>query len=403
MVNNISDWRYMMKKTFNIIFMMILLLPIVFSGYEFMSQKDVDGILKNVTRYEKPEFHIRKFWDGVYQNDYDTYYSNEYSGRDFLVKTYNQVRYTLFDLTNNIIVGENKDLFEETYINEYMISKEKFDFGDDKKKQQLSEYVKKLEYISEQMKKQEKQLIFVISPNKCDYKAEDIPSVYIRKDSVRGIDYMRELLANSSVCYLDSYVVIDEAAELKRYPIFYRSGTHWSRLVEQTVSKEILRLIEEQFQTEIKKMKLKDVEESSEGFWRDTDLYQMLNIWEKNHETYYEYNVETVIPENYKELNILIQGGSFSEGFLKDFTDNQIVEDINLIWYNCFILDKKWSVSEISNANDSESMLSDWSALDLQHYVDNANVIILEINAEHIYAMSNGFVDLLYEYFITEG
>lgn len=206
-------------------------------------------------------------------------------------------------------------------------------------------------------------------------------------------------MTEKGINYINSYDIIS-MYDLK-CPIFYKAGIHWSRPVEQMINVQILDLIEEISGKEIKKFKLIDLIELEEAGYRDRDIWNMINIWEEPDEKYYEYTTETIIPQNYKDLNVLLQGGSFALGIREDFIINKICSDINYIFYNQYIFKMDGSQTEISYNNNPDIANSDWSNLDLEALINHSNVIIIELNVEHIYALSNGFVDNLYDYLVN--
>ena len=50
----------------------------------------------------------------------------------------------------------------------------------------------------------------------------------------------------------------------------------------------------------IKKFKLLEVEEQDSPYWRDADLWELMNVWEKPEERYYQYRVKRILPQQYE-------------------------------------------------------------------------------------------------------
>lgn len=385
------------RKIFCMIFVGILFLPMLLGIVTEVTDIKVDVQLNNVGTYEKPDFSVVSFFSGTFQKDFENWINNSYAGRSIIVKTYNQMRFSLFSISNQV-VGKNSDLFQELYIKEFLGLDSKYNFIDADNRTRLETYVDELEYISTVLEENGKVLIFMISPSKCDYKYEDIPNYYNNVDDgyIRGIEYLRELLLNRNIYYIDGGAVLS-GSDLD-YPVFYNSGIHWSRPAEQLVSIEVLNVIQQVLHSEIKKFEISGMEESNQPFWRDADMWSLINIWESPREVYYQYKTETIVPQKYLNLNVLIQGGSFSEGIREDFIINDICNDINYIFYNQHLYGRHGSLQEISFENDPDSPYSDWSNLDLEGLLTQSNVVIIELNEEHIYCFNNGFVELLYNY-----
>lgn len=389
------------KKMFCTMFLLLLFFPALLGMVIKVTDIEVDVQLNNVETYKKPDLSLNSFFAGTFQKEFENWIGNSYTGRSIVIKTYNQIRFSLFH-SSNLIVGKNNDLFQEQYIKEYLGLDSKYNFADMDNKMSLKAYVDKLSDISQMLLGEDKVLIFLLSPSKCDYNFADIPEKYfvqMQQDYVRGLDVLRELLAEKDIYYIDSYDIISKC-DLK-CPIFYNSGIHWSRPIEQFINAQILDMIEEISGNEVKKFKLGALSEIDGAGYRDKDIWNMMNIWEESDETYYEYATEPIVPQNYAGLNVLLQGGSFVLGVREDFILNKVCNDINYIFYNQYIFKMDGSQTEISYNNNPDISNSDWSNLDLEGLINQSNVIIIELNAEHIYALNNGFVDILYDYLVN--
>lgn len=389
------------KKIFCTMFLLFLFLPALLGMAIKVTDFEVDVQLNNVETYEKPDLSLNSFFAGTFQKEYENWIGNSYTGRSIVIKTYNQIRFSLFHVSN-LIVGKNKDLFQEQYIKEYLGLDSKYNFADLDNKMSLEAYVDKLSDISKMLSDQNKVLIFLLSPSKCDYNFSDIPEKYfvqMQQEYVRGLDILRELLAEKDIYYIDSYDIISKCN--LNCPIFYNSGIHWSRPIEQLIDAQILDMIEEISGNKVKKFKLGALSEIDGAGYRDKDIWNVMNIWEESDEKYYEYTTEPIVPQNYMDLNVLLQGGSFVLGVREDFILNKVCNDINYIFYNQYIFKMDGSQTEISYNNNPDISNSDWSNLDLEGLINQSNVIIIELNAEHVYALNNGFVDLLYDYLVN--
>lgn len=166
------------KKFFCGVFACILFLPMILGKVETITGFNYDVSLNNVGIYEKPEFNLNSFFKGTFQKDYEMWIGNSYTGRSLIVKTYNQIRFSLFH-ASNLVVGKNKDLFQEQYIKEYLGLDSKYNFANVDNKMKLETYVDKLAKISQILLNEDKILIFLLSPSKCDYNFTDFPDKYL--------------------------------------------------------------------------------------------------------------------------------------------------------------------------------------------------------------------------------
>lgn len=337
--------------------------------------------------YEKPEFSLESFWNGDFQDSYTTWFANNFSPRGILIEAYNTVRYSLFNRGVDI-VGEDDYLFEQAYVDAELCLTDANNMALEESRTDMENYVSELEAISDALEAQDKHLILYITPSKADLYRDRIPSRFLENapsDGVRPIDYLLELLSESDVNYLNT---IPMAADLET-PAFYAAGTHWSRPYEQTANAELLKQIGSLTGLNYRSYALGELQSSSEPYERDQDLWEMMNVWNSSPDTeFYSYELEPVVPENYDQLNILTQGGSFSHYIWRDMWSLFPDANIQHINYCEYTLD----------CNGTYIPISSWDDVPIDTFVENADCVVIELNEGVITNYSNGFVDYLYDY-----
>lgn len=385
------------KRMYCVLFVLLLFVPTCLQSIGASLDRVLDVEMNNETRPEKPSFRLETFVEGSYQKQYEDWLQKSYGGRNVLVKTYNQLRFSLFQ-SANYVVGKNNNILQQIYIDEYFVLQEKYDFSREENYLRLLEYLDKLEYVTKRAEDDGKILIFVTTPNKCDFYARDLPDIYENQvaGGLRAIDCLREMIKDREIHYIDATALLQDTAE---FPLFYNTGIHWSRPVDQKISLFILEEIERIKDWKTNKFEIMGLTESSIPYWRDDDMWNLLNIWEKPQCNYYIYDTKPIQEDHNIALNVLIQGGSFSLGFREDFYQNNVSENIDYIFYNQCVLEINNNQLGLANENDPDSCISDWNLIDTEKLIEDKNVFIIEMNEEHIYALNNGFVDFLYEYY----
>ncbi len=190
----------------------------------------------------------------------------------------------------------------------------------------------------------------------------------------------RRLLKETKLNYFFTEDLRDEL----KYPAFYRTGIHWSRTFEQRVSSKIIKDLNSITNKHYRNLILGDVKKSDKCFWRDCDVEDLLNIWGDITDKYYEYKVKREFPERYDKMRFLLQGDSFTQGFLKDVRDIYPEEQLNFVSRrNYFDTDKRERLFFFKN---------DYYSLDLEPYIYKSDVIIIEIAEPEILNYSYGFV-----------
>lgn len=397
----------MRKKLFVVAFCTLLVLPITLSVIANAGNITIDVSLGGYKDYyARPKFYISSYLNGTYQKEFEQWWGNHFVSRGIMIKSYNQIRFDLLHLGNEI-VGKNKVLYEPDYILEYLCIGEENNFALKENQEKVDRYISQLEEVNQKLQKIEKQLILYITPSKCDDTKEYIPMTYQilskmeSKKRIRAVDYVRERLKETELVFIDGEKELKESEV--EYPSFYSTGIHLSRTAEQVLHLKILNTLNtlntlsDMTKDPIKKFKLLEVEEQDSPYWRDADLWELMNVWEKPEERYYQYRVKRILPQQYENKGFLIQGGSFADGLRKDLAENAISPKINYIFYNSYLMDQNGYYYKLNPQNTTTDLKSDWSNLEISKLLDETDVIIIELNEKHIRYFSNGFVEYLNE------
>lgn len=370
------------------LFIGIIYIPMLFGLIQRLTGTKLDIKLKgNFDTYTMPRFELKEFANGDFQNKFEINLNNTFAPRGVVIKSYNQVRYSLFSEGNRII-GKNGSVFEIGYINDYLTLNSDYDFNLESNKEKMNAYVNDLEELSKKLSKVGKNLIVYTTPSKAVFQSDNIPFKYTVQDTsrIRAVDYFREKINGTSVIYLDSTKILENNTA---YPIFYNTAIHWSRPAEQEISKSLIDIINTQLGLNTKNIILGELESNKDGYWRDKDVYDLLNVfYGKSEDEYYQYKVKLYVPESYVEPNILLQGGSFGEGFKKDYLENGIGSNFTNIFYNRSLWD----------SNGDYVPIQSWEDLDVKNLISQTDLVIIEVNEEHLFNCSNGFVNYLNNY-----
>lgn len=376
----------MKKRILLIIFFSIIYLPFVLGLTSKLISKKCDVSLEGYTdEVGLPEYSWASFSSGKYQNDYMLWYTSSLLPRGILTRTYNTIQYSLFDIGNNII-GYNKDIFEKQYIVGELCLENQFDYSIEGNQETMKSFVNSIVTVRDKLKRINKELYIYIAPSKAHFDMKNIPDKYKKISKAkreRAVDYFEKLISDTDVSCL---ICADMQAQLE-YPAFYRTGIHWSRTYEQSVSQKIISDLKVQTGNNYRNIGLGTAKVSNKPFDRDADVYNLLNLWLpiKNID-YYEYSSVCEFPEKYDKMQFLIYGDSFGLGLRKDILDNYPNEEINYINYDNYLLDPQGNHIMINKS---------WDNLDLSSYLDESDVVIIEMTEPYITQYTLGFVEYL--------
>lgn len=375
------------SKAFILIFLGVLYLPMILSFISKTSQYSCDVPLAGYGDITvEPKFTIDSFFNGGFQGNYSAWYESNLKPRGVLTKTYATIQYNCFNLGNRVI-GYNKDIFEAPYINSKLCINGYADFSKPENRKAMEGYIEKLELLQKKLAKFDKYLYVYIAPSKADFHFENIPQKYkdiSESGAVSAMEAFSDLIEQSDIPHL----ICTKEQYDSRYPAFYRSGIHWSRTYEQQTSVQIIDELSKITGKNYRNIILGNVQKSHVPFWRDADVYDLLNVWNPLNGTYYEYIAEREDVESYDKIRVLMQGSSFSMGVRKSILDTYPHADVIYINRNTYFEDR------IGNIVPIES----WETFDVSAFLDCSDVVMIETIEHEIAYYSHGFVDYLIDF-----
>lgn len=380
-----------MKKILCASFIIILFIPTVLKVMSYGWKLNLDVQLGGYTdSMAKPDLTWQSFESGEFQSEYTSWYEATIKPRGVITKTYSTVRYNVFNLGNRII-GNNHDIFEEGYISAEYALKPEYDMAYESSRLGMDAYIAVLEEVYEKLGAFNKSLYVYIGTNKAEFDSENVPQKY--KDlqpegSINMVEYMRTRLDQTIV----PYKICSDLKDELDYPAYYPTGIHWSRTLEQKVSSLIVSELSNITGKKYRNLILGNVKESSNPFWRDADVFNLLNVWNDADCIYYEYEIEKDNVDGYDRMRFLIAGDSFAMGLRYDILGTYPDEDIYNIAYDQYIQGPDNTLFEIHQ---------NWENLDMQYYLDNTDVIILGCTEPNITVYSYGFIQYLNSYLDT--
>lgn len=225
-----------------------------------------------------------------------------------------------FKGSNAVHVGKSGYLYEAGYINEY------YGFGDYYANFDYSgvdETVHRLLYIQDELAERYGiVMLYIISSSKASQYADYIPDHYknryiIDENYVRPVDYMRPLLAASTINYLDSSAYFKEIGLLATFP---KTGIHWNHVASFEATAELVRMYADISHHDVKLLDTQGVIKTPTipaGGNNDQDVFNILYGALDDatdaiiDDEYYAPDV-VVTNENAPRINVLLQGASFT-------------------------------------------------------------------------------------------
>ena len=214
------------------------------------------------------------WYTGKYQESKSDYFNSNFAFRSGFVRVYNQVNYSLHSKISakDVVKGKDNMLFEIDYI-ETCYGKDYV--GKDK----IQEKLIKLQKVNDTLKKLNKELIIAIAPGKGYYYDEYIPDKYnsLQKGMTNYTGYA-EVLYKSNLHFIDYQKWFKEMKDTTSYPLFSKTGTHWTVYGAYLATDSLLGFIRAKTSFKISRMIKDELFISETTLETDDDIERSMNL-----------------------------------------------------------------------------------------------------------------------------
>ncbi len=214
-----------------------MLFPIMQVKLKLFEIKPLNGYIEYPPEVE---FSFSDWFSSKYQEEKEAHLNARFGFRSTCIRLQNQIAYSLFNKVNanGVIFGKENYFYEECYLLAY----NGCDFlGQDSINKTLS----RLKFVSDTLKKLNKQLIIVFAAGKASFYPEYIPDKYV-KTNVTNTNYKafsngaKQLGLNT----IDFNAWFMKNKSTSKYPLYPKHGIHWSNYGMALVADSIIKTIE---------------------------------------------------------------------------------------------------------------------------------------------------------------
>ncbi len=250
--------------------MFLLLVPLIQEKFSLVNLRPLGGSFV----HEKDTIISVKGWlAGAYQKRKEKYLDEHFGFRNWFVRLHNQIAYSAFNdtQTTGVVVGKDQFLYQQGYIDAY--------YGDDFiGKDKIERKVSKLKNISKLLKKKNIDLVIVIAPGKASFYPENIPEKLKRNYHKTNYQIYKTELKKYDLHFLDFEKWFLEMKDTSPYPLFPKTGIHWSSYGELLAADSMVRYIEGLRNISAPKIKINKISDSGIMMDRDDDIEQSMNL-----------------------------------------------------------------------------------------------------------------------------
>lgn len=250
----------------------VLLLP---SLQKFSGMTEPEPLKGVVIEKERPVFSPEGFFSGDYQQQSMDYIEDHIGLRPYLVRLYNQVRFSWFHSSGSeevVLAKDGLTLMTPGYIDSYY---GRSFIGADT----IAQRVHLLEALQAELQKKNKHLLLVLSPGKASFYPELIPPYFRKASTLSNYDGYTAAFKNTSLHVLDfKKWFIDQKDTVSR-ALFPPYGAHWTKYGASLAADSLRSYMEHLSGKKMAARTLKRFDRSNGLNGQDYDLGDLLNLY----------------------------------------------------------------------------------------------------------------------------
>ncbi len=355
MKNNIS--KYLM-----IVLCVLASMPMLLQ-LSSLSSSSLGGYVEKAA---KPVWAFDYWFSGKHQTQQEKYLSESYGFRDYLIRLNNQYKFSFFKKSNvkDIIIGKENYLYGEGYIRAYMGSDSFDDEGVKMKVKRLTAVSKKLEVMGTK-------LVVVRAAGKASYFPEFIPDQFFLRKKTNIIDAYKKELTKSGLLYIDFNDWFLQMKDTCSYPLFTRTGIHWSQYGAVIAADSLIRYLEKLKSVDLPDLTIKNIEFSSLPRKSDNDIEKSMNLIFSIANDKYAYPEFDIISENKDSLKVLVAGDSYYWQLYNVGLTTDVFSESQFIYYGRLVYPGKKKLEDIGTLNiitDHDVFVLMCTEANLQHF-----------------------------------
>ena len=320
----------------------------------------------HIERTQLPIWSLDSWLSNEFQPNAEKYLSEKYGLRTEMIRLNNQYRFSFFSKTNvkDVIIGKEGYLFAEGYIQAY-IGSGHFD------EEGVRMKVKRLVDINRKLMVMGKKIVVVRAAGKASFFPEYIPAHYFPKKEKNIIDANKEALSKSGLFYIDFNDWFLELKDTSRYPLFPKTGIHWSEYGMTLAADSLIKYLEKIEGVNLPDMRITDVQVSSKPLKNDNDIERSMNLMLPVSNIQYAYPKVKFDTLNKDSLRVLVVGDSYYQQMFDLGLSKLVFDKGQFLFYGRLVYPDKKDLDEIGLMNlisDYDVILLMCTEANLQHF-----------------------------------
>jgi hypothetical protein len=252
--------------------LLVILLPGIQMGLHLIEEKPLNGAF---IMAEKPVFSKGGWDSGEYQEQVEKYLKDHTGFRNFMVRLYNQVDYSIFRTANaeGATIGKNRQLYEYDYIRSWL--------GIDNPGESfISKKLNRAKFVQDYLKREKDiDLVIVFEPGKASFYPEYIPEKYKKlKNGPSTYELYVQKAKETGLDFIDWQQWFTEMKPESEFPLFPKYGTHWSVYGMKFATDSLISFIENRRGIDLGAFSADSMETSTTPRDTDDDVAKTMNL-----------------------------------------------------------------------------------------------------------------------------
>ena len=334
---------------------------------------------------EKVQLTWKTYSEGKYQ-DYLSDYAKQKGGfREPCIRAYNQCLYSLFKKTtnDNIVFGENGELYLEMYLHEVTGKTLKDCYGsEDYFKSRARKDIEKTLVLIDSLRRHNTAFLFVEAPSKTWVYPEYMPQPY--RDSIMPFcvqDCYTQLFEENGIPHIDFLSYFKSLKGKTEYPLYSPYGTHWAESTIPFVADSILRKIESLIGQEMPHIVCLDENLQTRYSKQDGELEDLMNLMFPLRKPALPQPIMALSDTTLRKPNLLV------------IADSYFIQLQESAFANCFNRCDYWKYNDEVITKDIEFKGKVSEYLEAYKTIDEADLIMVINTAPYAYNYMFGFCE----------
>jgi hypothetical protein len=315
--------------------MLLFVFPAVQAKWPLVPLRPLGGVINSVS---SPHFSWDDLWHSRFQSALEEYLTERIGFKPWLVRVRNQLAYSLWrkPLTAGVILGKEENLYQENSIQAYL----GYSYQGEG---ELAKRAQQLRQVQDTLRAHGTQLLFVLAPGKPRIVPDYLPERYTAEQkNISNYETVSQQFAKYGVNTLDAAALLLRwQAAHPPYPLYTRTGTHWSGYAVTRVADTLFHRIENLTGRDLPDFGTQGpptvVTRAADLRYSDKDLEDLLNLIQdiKPYPTAYP-NVVFGSMQGKQRVNAIVIGDSFTQGFYTfyPYFDKLLTPESRFWYYN---------------------------------------------------------------------